>query len=85
MFRRKLLRCSFCRKDETKVAKLVAGPRVYICDECVQIASRFMEGDADSSNLPRVETSVWQRFRVRVQKLFRPGGVQRTRGEESLA
>ena len=33
MFQRKLA-CSFCRRSEDEVAKLVAGPRVYICDRC---------------------------------------------------
>ena len=42
------LRCSFCRKDESRVAKLVAGPRlalprVYICDKCAREAIRIME------------------------------------------
>jgi hypothetical protein len=30
-----VLVCSFCSKDQTEVAKLIAGPSVYICDECV--------------------------------------------------
>jgi len=37
------LRCSFCKKSEAEIAKLVAGPGVRICDECVAIASRLME------------------------------------------
>ena len=37
-----MLRCSFCNKTEEQVAKLVAGPNVYICDECVAIASRLV-------------------------------------------
>jgi ATP-dependent Clp protease ATP-binding subunit ClpX len=45
MFRRKLV-CSFCGKNEKQVAKLVAGPRVFICDECVAIASALMRDDA---------------------------------------
>jgi hypothetical protein len=36
------LNCSFCRKSEHQVQKLVAGPGVYICNECVAIASRIM-------------------------------------------
>ena len=37
------LSCSFCRKTEHQVAKLVAGPSgVTICDECVAIAVRIM-------------------------------------------
>jgi len=42
MFRRQLLRCSFCGKDETQVAKLVAGPKVFICDMCTAAAARIM-------------------------------------------
>jgi ATP-dependent Clp protease ATP-binding subunit ClpX len=40
------LACSFCRRSESEVAKLVAGPRVYICDRCVAIAVDLMKGDA---------------------------------------
>jgi hypothetical protein len=36
------LACSFCGKDEADVEKLVAGPKVYICDECVAIARGFV-------------------------------------------
>ena len=41
------LRCSFCRRPEDDVAKLVAGPRVYICDRCVAIATEMMNAPAD--------------------------------------
>jgi len=37
-----MLRCSFCQKSEDEVEKLVAGPDVYICNECVAIAARIM-------------------------------------------
>ena len=36
------LACSFCGKSEHQVAKLVAGPGVFICDACVAIAARLM-------------------------------------------
>jgi ATP-dependent protease Clp ATPase subunit len=39
MTTRTKLACSFCGRSETQVAKLVAGPGVYICDGCVQLAS----------------------------------------------
>ena len=42
MFSRKL-RCSFCGKDETQVAKLVAGPKVFICDVCTAAAARIID------------------------------------------
>jgi len=32
-----VLRCSFCNKSQRDVKKLIAGPTVYICDECVDI------------------------------------------------
>ena len=34
--------CSFCRRSEAEVDKLVAGPRVYICDRCAAEAVRIM-------------------------------------------
>lgn len=48
MFRRKLA-CSFCRRSEAEVAKLVAGPRVYICDRCAAEAVRIMK-ESDSKH-----------------------------------
>lgn len=41
MFTRKLA-CSFCGRSEAEVAKLVAGPRVYICDRCAAEVMRIM-------------------------------------------
>ena len=37
------LRCSFCGKAKCDVAKLVAGPGVYICNECVGLCSEIIE------------------------------------------
>ena len=34
-----ILRCTFCNKTQNEVKKLIAGPNVYICDECVEICS----------------------------------------------
>ena len=45
MFGRKL-RCSFCGKDESQVAKLVAGPKVFICDVCTAAAARIINGNS---------------------------------------
>ncbi len=35
--------CSFCGKGEDQVRKLIAGPQVYICDECVQLCNEILE------------------------------------------
>ncbi|HLR60358.1 MAG TPA: ATP-dependent Clp protease ATP-binding subunit ClpX [Pseudogracilibacillus sp.] len=37
------LKCSFCGKDQESVRKLVAGPGVYICDECIELCSEIVE------------------------------------------
>ena len=39
---RKRIYCTFCRKDNTEVAKLVAGPGVFICDGCVELCNRVL-------------------------------------------
>jgi len=51
MFRRALA-CSFCRRPEREVAKLVAGPRVHICDRCAAEAIRIMN-DSDHAPAPQ--------------------------------
>ena len=38
--------CSFCGKDNTRVNRLVAGPGVYICDECVELCGQIIEASA---------------------------------------
>lgn len=35
----KVLYCSFCGKNQHEVRKLIAGPSVYICDECVDLCN----------------------------------------------
>ena len=35
-------RCSFCGKSQDDVAKLIAGPAVYICDECVDLSNDIL-------------------------------------------
>src|SRR4030066_319538 len=44
-----LLRCSFCGRKQDEVRKLIAGPTVYICDECVGLCNEIMAEELDSS------------------------------------
>ncbi len=37
------LKCSFCGKQQEQVKKLVAGPGVYICDECIELCNEIIE------------------------------------------
>ncbi|MEP6631812.1 MAG: ATP-dependent Clp protease ATP-binding subunit ClpX, partial [Lapillicoccus sp.] len=47
-----LLKCSFCGKSQKQVKKLIAGPGVYICDECVDLCNEIIEEElAESSEL----------------------------------
>ena len=49
MFLQKRLACSFCGKNAAEVSKLVAGPKVYICDACVALASRIIDDSAGAT------------------------------------
>ncbi|HEY0540071.1 MAG TPA: ATP-dependent Clp protease ATP-binding subunit ClpX [Actinoallomurus sp.] len=54
-----LLKCSFCGKSQKQVKKLIAGPGVYICDECIDLCNEIIEEELSESsdlkwdNLPK--------------------------------
>ena len=45
-----ILRCSFCNKDQNDVRKLIAGPTVFICDECVEVCNDIIADDNKFDN-----------------------------------
>lgn len=52
-----LLKCSFCGKSQKQVRKLIAGPGVYICNECIQLCVEIIEeelGHSDTQDLNRI-------------------------------
>src|SRR5260370_7366582 len=55
----KLLYCSFCGKSQHEVRKLIAGPSVFICDECVELCNDIIreeleeKAQASGSHLPK--------------------------------
>jgi hypothetical protein len=51
------LRCSFCNKPQDKVAKLIAGPSVFICGECVQVCNHIIADDERFSSRLAAEPS----------------------------
>jgi len=71
------LRCSFCGKKETEVLVLVAGPNVYICDQCVAIASHIVNDPHDDEQWPRVKPTVWRKLVTCVKQLLGRGDVRR--------
>ena len=40
-----LLKCSFCGKSQKQVKKLIAGPGVYICDECIDLCNEIIRDE----------------------------------------
>jgi ATP-dependent Clp protease ATP-binding subunit ClpX len=44
-----LLKCSFCGKSQRQVKKLIAGPGVYICDECIDLCNEIIEEELTTS------------------------------------
>lgn len=43
------LKCSFCGKNQDQVRKLIAGPGVYICDECIELCNEIIEDELSRS------------------------------------
>ncbi|SHH50961.1 ATP-dependent Clp protease ATP-binding subunit ClpX [Anaerosphaera aminiphila DSM 21120] len=50
-----LLKCSFCGKTQNQVKRLIKGPDVYICDECIKICSDIINEESFESNLETFE------------------------------
>ena len=45
-----LLKCSFCGKNQKQVKKLIAGPGVYICDECIDLCNEIIEEELSETS-----------------------------------
>jgi len=56
----KLLFCSFCGKNQNEVRKLIAGPSVYICNECIDLCNDIIQEEINES----VETKEVEPFPV---------------------
>jgi ATP-dependent Clp protease ATP-binding subunit ClpX len=52
----RLLCCSFCGKSQEQVRKLIAGPRVYICDECIELCNEIIAEELEKG--PLIKTQV---------------------------
>ncbi|HEX9098146.1 MAG TPA: ATP-dependent Clp protease ATP-binding subunit ClpX [Candidatus Dormibacteraeota bacterium] len=54
--RRRYTRCSFCGKGQDQVRKLVAGPGVFICDQCIDLCQEVLEDDNRSTGTKKQKT-----------------------------
>jgi ATP-dependent Clp protease ATP-binding subunit ClpX len=53
----KLLYCSFCAKSQQEVKKLIAGPSVFVCDECVELCNDIIKEEVKSARLNQASAS----------------------------
>jgi hypothetical protein len=54
-----LIDCSFCRKSQRDVRQIIAGPQVYICNECVDICLEIMAETTERESAAESEGSAW--------------------------
>ena len=73
------LYCSFCGKSQHEVRKLIAGPTVFICDECVELCMDIIREENKASGL-KVD-----RWRADAQRYLRGSGRLRDRSGDSQA
>lgn len=50
-----LLKCNFCGKNQKQVRKLIAGPNIYICDECIELCNEILLEELEENTAPVLE------------------------------
>jgi hypothetical protein len=53
------VRCSFCAKPGSEVEKVIAGPGVYICNECIGLCSEILEAERGKPARPKAQLPAW--------------------------
>ena len=74
----KLLHCSFCGKNQNEVNKLIAGPSVFICDECVDLCNEIISDELEEKSLksrknlpkPHEIKEILNEFVIGIQKKY---------------
>jgi len=84
-------RCSFCQKHAPEIDKLIAGPGIYICDQCVQKCVEIIEQAPSSRDEPEAQLPSWRSMtdaevlkqlpRIASVAMQAEGGLQRWVGE----
>jgi hypothetical protein len=54
------LRCSFCAKSASQVEKMIAGPGVYICNECVGLCNDILRAEQHKPSEPATRLPAWE-------------------------
>lgn len=55
---KRMLCCSFCGKQQNEVVKLIAGPQVYICDECIECSAAIIKEELEREGRSRADRPV---------------------------
>src|SRR5690625_4745242 len=75
------LKCSFCGKDQESVRKLVAGPGVYICDECIELCSEIVEeeiGAEEEEEIDEKEIGEEEKEEIEIKDIPKPKEINDT-------
>jgi len=73
--------CSFCGKNQKEVTKLIAGPAVYICDECIQLCSEIIEEESEKESTDLDNLLVPKEIKVRLDEYV----IEQERAKKVLA
>ena len=70
------LYCSFCSKSQKEVKKLIAGPTVFVCDECVELCMDIIKEDGKNTqikvnqSIPKPKEIYYLLGQLELEKLF---------------
>ena len=76
-----LLSCSFCGKAQNQVIKLIAGPGVYICDECIDLCNDIMRNEVGKAHEPVLDAEIEQAARAAREAVDRLRVLAQQRGQ----
>ena len=80
-----LLKCSFCGKSQKQVKKLIAGPGVYICDECIDLCNEIIEEELSETSDLQVGRAAQAEGDLRVPRPVRRSARTPPRRRSSVA
>lgn len=82
----KRLRCSFCGKPQSQVTRLVAGPGVYICDECIQVCLDIINDGMQSEQMPDSGEKVYKLPKPKeISEILSEYVIEQDRAKKALA
>ena len=82
----KQLRCSFCGQPQSQVTRLVAGPGVYICDECIQVCLDIINDGVQSEQMPDSGEKVYKLPKPKeISEILSEYVIEQDRAKRALA